>query len=715
MRKDALRSMLMELLLGGSEAQSTGFPRLGNAHAGFRPKESTSSNVNNFTLRAGTLWRNGSRYLLDSDTEYTAQVDEDGAALTTLTTPSGDRTDLVYLDVSTQEIDSTEDTDIMYGSLGIETSVRSKLQALVRVEEGVDADTPALPTAPSGRTYFELAIIRRTASASITATMITQTASTIYVTGDLVGLDTNSGADQSNGLKTLKEAVKRVPRILNEDWRIEVLHNGGTGASGSWEEPILLSGIQAMPRFERSAETQSDTVRTHDGRPRSTYELIIEPRAYDQQPLLNLMYTDGYESAIYNCDSVTLRGIVFTAPRYGLVCENVRDLHMVGCAGMNCGLDGILMNGVSGMGWNMGALGNLQHGYNLTATSFVFYEDISINTNAAAGIYVNRASSVSVGLDDPYNVTHATTILNLYSIHSNGTAIRVYHGSQAIVGQQDGSRALQIYNGQVGVSVRRGSYARIVNTEFGRVSASGDVPSTVSVVCSHGSYTEMVDVQIDGESSGGSPVSGASGAWAVDSGALEMDNVIINNIDDNAVRVRVGSYARLNSSLSSTASTRQCVFGFSGGQGSTTPRIAITTNSYLFCGGNYKNDPVATGVMTILSDGNAVAPAAIDVQIQSHVRVFSNSRLQVIGFTSDDIVADVVMCSSFSGNQATDTESGVYVDAYPGSAADKFANYSTEGTIRGNNGAGGHGYEVSGQQSDPQQCVVSDGTNGGTV
>src|SRR5262245_6076011 len=70
---------------------------------GFRPKESTVDNTNNFTLRAGSLWRNGERYTLETDVEYQDQVDELGNPLPVLTTPGANRTDIVYLDVYSVE------------------------------------------------------------------------------------------------------------------------------------------------------------------------------------------------------------------------------------------------------------------------------------------------------------------------------------------------------------------------------------------------------------------------------------------------------------------------------------------------------------------------------------------------------------------------------------------------------------------------------------
>jgi len=75
------------------------------------------------------------------------------------TTPSSNRTDTLYLDLYLDEIDGTEDPDIVDPQEGAETTRRIKLVYEFKIAE----DSSGLPTPPSGHFYIEFARITRPA------------------------------------------------------------------------------------------------------------------------------------------------------------------------------------------------------------------------------------------------------------------------------------------------------------------------------------------------------------------------------------------------------------------------------------------------------------------------------------------------------------------------------------------------------------------------
>jgi hypothetical protein len=88
-----------------------------------------------------------------------------------LTTPGGNRTDTVYLDVWEREVDSREDPDhLVNPAIGLETAVRIKREWVVRVNE----NATVLPNPPTGHVFYPLATLTRPAgNESITDAMIT--------------------------------------------------------------------------------------------------------------------------------------------------------------------------------------------------------------------------------------------------------------------------------------------------------------------------------------------------------------------------------------------------------------------------------------------------------------------------------------------------------------------------------------------------------------
>lgn len=126
-------------------------------------------NSQNFRILAGdsgpgTCLVGGIQVAIPSPVTYQSQP---GAL--PLTTPSGDRTDLVFLDVSLSEVDGTVDADLTNSQdIGVQTSVRLKPSWVVRVAEGA-----GLPATPAGHAFYPLAELRRRNSDLIEASMIT--------------------------------------------------------------------------------------------------------------------------------------------------------------------------------------------------------------------------------------------------------------------------------------------------------------------------------------------------------------------------------------------------------------------------------------------------------------------------------------------------------------------------------------------------------------
>lgn len=146
----------------------------GSIDNGFKIVGTSASN--NFTIKggngtidgAGRIFVNGYPVLLQSDTTYSAQPISQAA----LTTPGGARTDQVYLDAWLDEIDSTDDADILDPSLGSETSRRLKLFWAVKVVEGSTMPASFTDGTNIRHNTMLLAKINRTATATITAEMV---------------------------------------------------------------------------------------------------------------------------------------------------------------------------------------------------------------------------------------------------------------------------------------------------------------------------------------------------------------------------------------------------------------------------------------------------------------------------------------------------------------------------------------------------------------
>ena len=125
--------------------------------------------ANNLAMAGGAVLVGGRPVRVPSTTNYTAQpwfnnptkAQQDGVAvIPPLTTPTGNRTDVAFLDVWEREVRSTEDNTLINPLIGVETCVRVKREFALRVAEGVQT----LPAAPAGHSFIPLALLNRLAA-----------------------------------------------------------------------------------------------------------------------------------------------------------------------------------------------------------------------------------------------------------------------------------------------------------------------------------------------------------------------------------------------------------------------------------------------------------------------------------------------------------------------------------------------------------------------
>ena len=120
---------------------------------------------NDLLLGAGQAVAAGRPINLTALRQYTTQRYRDAPTATKdgvvrppdLTTPATARTDFVYLDCFEREVNSAEDTFLVNPAIGIETSVRTKRELVLRVAEG----SATLPPPATGHQHMPIAILRR--------------------------------------------------------------------------------------------------------------------------------------------------------------------------------------------------------------------------------------------------------------------------------------------------------------------------------------------------------------------------------------------------------------------------------------------------------------------------------------------------------------------------------------------------------------------------
>ena len=136
---------------------------------------------NNFQIAAGTVFLSGLEITFPATFNYSDQP-----GVPALTTPQAARTDTVFLDVSVSEVDGTVDTELANsGDVGVQTSVRQKLNRVVRVAE----NSSVLPTPTAGHSFLALArLVRPAAITLIISSMITDLRKTALTLGDLTQL-----------------------------------------------------------------------------------------------------------------------------------------------------------------------------------------------------------------------------------------------------------------------------------------------------------------------------------------------------------------------------------------------------------------------------------------------------------------------------------------------------------------------------------------------
>lgn len=121
--------------------------------------------ANNFRIGAGTALAGGIEATFPTTINYSDQ-----SGVPALTLPVAARQDMVFLDISLSEVDGTVDPELTNsGDVGVQTSVRTKVNRLVRVAEG----TTVVPTPAAGHIHLALARISRTAgSTTIISSML---------------------------------------------------------------------------------------------------------------------------------------------------------------------------------------------------------------------------------------------------------------------------------------------------------------------------------------------------------------------------------------------------------------------------------------------------------------------------------------------------------------------------------------------------------------
>ena len=173
---------------------SANFPSGSTVNNGFKIVESATSTNNNFTIKggdgtvngAGVLFVDGYILFLKSDIEYTGQdasgnLTDDNYTTTdipALTTPSGNRTDEVYVDFYFAEVaggtgSEYQDPELIISGIGTETANRLRMVQDIRVAEGVSTPNSGNDSNGIYHWYVKIATINRLGgNASITNAMI---------------------------------------------------------------------------------------------------------------------------------------------------------------------------------------------------------------------------------------------------------------------------------------------------------------------------------------------------------------------------------------------------------------------------------------------------------------------------------------------------------------------------------------------------------------
>lgn len=150
--------------------------------SGFLTKDSFKispiARENDFSIGAGVAVVDGWRVAIETSVDYSTQP----VTQPSLTTPSSNRTDIVYLDIWHEEIDGVEDPNIIDPQLGLRTSCRLKLVWAVKVAEGTTMPPNGFDSANKYHWRFKIAELNRVANNPyITSEMIVDKRSVLKV------------------------------------------------------------------------------------------------------------------------------------------------------------------------------------------------------------------------------------------------------------------------------------------------------------------------------------------------------------------------------------------------------------------------------------------------------------------------------------------------------------------------------------------------------
>jgi len=178
-----------------------------------------SSNANEIKIKKGIFVHEGKMIRIPSDVTVTG-----------LNTPVGsDRTDVVFAEWFIDEIDYTEDSNLLDPSLGLETVRADKIDVQIKVAEGID------PNPTAGKSYFQIATLNRLDGIATVATSQIQDdrrkTSNTYVTE---GLEVTDGGGLNVDISTGYASVGDV----------ELWPDAQTGVSVSASSTVYISLLQ---------------------------------------------------------------------------------------------------------------------------------------------------------------------------------------------------------------------------------------------------------------------------------------------------------------------------------------------------------------------------------------------------------------------------------------------------------------------------------------
>jgi hypothetical protein len=666
---------------------------------GFRPKfAGVGSETNDFLIRKGYMWRNGVRYYKDADQLYSNQVDEDGTSVAdrdkteingnqSMVAPtSNTRIDLVFLDCYEAEIDEVQDPDIVNSSINLDTALRTKHMALTRVRLGTESSSPVaptVPTPPSGHIYYPLAIIYRevVAQEEIDEDWIVQRPIEIWVTS--TGDDDNDGTRQATAVRTLQEAVNRVPNFMFEDYRIMISGSGNINTP-DFQELVVVSnkmGTEREPSKNLYAKITTSNRWQWDGRPADTYELLIQKAIFDSNHT-SWVAIEGSIN-VYNCSGVFLAGLwVNSSPNIGFDIYGSENVSHAYCIVTNSHIDGIRYTRSSGKAYNCGVGlpvygGNGSAGISATGGSYLEILGGFQATSNTVGIGSAFGSEVRMG-NDIWELSYGSTPSTGRRLLDNIVGIRVQDGASfAKPANQAGSDfdalgRLWIHGGGWGVDVTEAGYAELGIIGFGQYGAETDLPPTKMMFkVTKAGRVKAYDINADGTHPGVNGSAQPDFAHCHQNSFLFVDSVDLDNVYGRAFDVRDNSVVEVETSQPGEDHLQS--FFHCRGTGRADCAV-IAHNSLIKFGGGYGNNIYSH------FDGNTDRTYGFAI-INSELFVESTARLVVDGCTQSggELIANLFAGAKVVGN------SYIRYDSHIGTVPDRVganANYYVDGAVR---------------------------------